>query len=182
MPEDSEEKRNSVQVVTIGNAAFVRVSGCGSFRDAPSLKQFGMAAMKQGCSRMIVDLSQCAAADSTFMGVLVGLSLRMTRQHGGRLRLTGTRPIVASRMRELGVDRVVEIEDGAAGGTGKNTAEPQPDGLRHLERCATEADKRLGIETSLAAHQDLSGLRPENEPKFKDVLAFLQEDLKIAEL
>ena len=174
---DMEQAPNTVQVATSGKTAFVRVTGCGSFRESPSLKQFGVSLMDEGFNNMSIDLSPCIGMDSTFMGVLVGLSMRLSRQYGRRLILTGVRPEVAARLKELGVDRVMDLEGGLARVEEKREGEPPP-GLRHLEPLATANARRLNLEVSLAAHEDLCCLRPENRPKFEDVLAFLREGLK----
>jgi anti-sigma B factor antagonist len=176
---DSAAESDVVQVARDGAVVYIRVSGAGSFKVSPALKQFGSAVIDQGADRIVVDMASCTSMDSTFMGVLAGMALRLLRQGKSRIALCSLRPLVASRLRALGLERVMDVAETAAHEKAP-AAFPLEDSLSSLDQGASARDRRLHLETSLAAHEALSGLCPENVGKFKDVLAFLREDMERA--
>lgn len=164
-------------LVAIQNeAAIVRVRGRGSFKISTALKEFVGAAIDRGCTKLILDMTECIGMDSTFMGVLAGLSFRLKQKNGGVVMVNmslRTRGLLAT----LGLDEVIE----------PHMAGDMPESLAGLlagaggEMPVLENPERSTRETAatmLEAHENLVRLSPDNLPKFKDVLAFLQEDLK----
>ena len=155
---------DSLEVAIQGADAFIRVSGRGSFKQGPALKKFGMAAVERGCRRLVVDLGHCVGMDSTFMGVLAGLALVMRRKSGS-LVLRAASEKNANLIRTLGLSHLVALESVAV------PVAPAGD------RLETATDKRTLAETMLTAHEILVTVSAENLPKFKDVLAYLKEDV-----
>jgi anti-sigma B factor antagonist len=172
---DTPHSAEAIQVAWREETAFVRVAGPGSFRISPALKQFGQSMLGRGVRRLVVDMRLCTAADSTFMGVLAGLAMRLRQQPAGRMILSGLRADVATRFTALGLNRVIDLlPAGGADATG-----PAPADLRPLPiGGAGPAESRVRAETALAAHEDLAGACPDNALRFKDVMAFLREDLR----
>ncbi|MDR3611032.1 MAG: STAS domain-containing protein [Ignavibacteriaceae bacterium] len=62
----------------------------------------------RGCTKLIVDLSDCEFIDSTFLGALV-VSLKRVTELGGDLRLIGFHPAVNSMFHLTRMDRVFEV-------------------------------------------------------------------------
>ncbi len=155
---------DSLDVAIQGPDAYVRVSGRGSFKGGPALKQFGTAALERGCRRIIVEMTACVGMDSTFMGVLAGLAL-MARKKSGVVIMRGVSDKNAGLIRTLGLSQLVTMESASAG--------PAPTG----NTLSTTTDKLTLTETMLSAHETLVGVSADNLPKFKDVLAYLKEDL-----
>jgi len=155
---------DSLEVAIQGTDAFIRVSGRGSFKQGPALKQFGGAATERGCRRLVVDLAACVGMDSTFMGVLAGLAL-VARRKGGALVLRSVSNKNVNLIRTLGLNHLVCLESAVGAEV--------PAG----ERLSTATDKLTLAETMVAAHETLVTVSADNFPKFKDVLAYLKEDL-----
>lgn len=155
---------DSLEVAIQGTDAFIRVSGRGSFKQGPALKQFGVAAVERGCRQLIVDLGNCVGMDSTFMGVLAGLALA-ARRKAGSLTLRAASEKNANLIRTLGLSHLVCLESAAG---------PEAPAGNRLE---TATDTRTLAETMLSAHETLVTVSADNLPKFKDVLAYLKEDL-----
>ncbi len=160
-----------------GPSALVRVEGRGSFKISPALKEFVLAAIEQKCATVILDMARCVGMDSTFMGVVAGLALRLREQRDGKIIMIHLTPRTRGLLSTLGLDQVVE----------PYMADATPKSIQHLipERAALmaaldtrEKSRRATAETMLEAHEALVELSPENIPKFKDVLTFLREDLK----
>jgi anti-sigma B factor antagonist len=158
--------------------AFVRVLGRGSFKVSPALKKFGVAAMERSCHGFVVDMAECIGMDSTFMGVLAGLSLHLQRRGGGKIVMINVSGKNTGLLQTVGLNVMLEIRE--AGEAAKEpVALPQGDGeMKPLD--TAYAGRKVTAETMLAAHEDLIEVSPENFPRFKDVLAYLKEDLKSA--
>lgn len=162
MPDDS------VDVAIQGGVAYVRVHGRGTFKIAPGLKQFGMAAMEQGCTRLLVEMGDCLGMDSTFMGVLAGLAVCLKKKDGEIvLRHLSEKNVFLVKI--LGLSHLVNVEQGGV-------IDPiMPAGSRVL---VAGTDKEMITQTMITAHETLVEVSPDNIVKFKEVLAFLKEDLK----
>ena len=174
MPEDAPTP-DQVLVALRAPEALVRVSGRATFKVSGALKQFGVASVESGCRRMVLDMMDCSGMDSTFMGVLAGLAGRL-RRDGGEMALVNltarTRGLVAT----LGLDHVVAaFEAGKTPDAYLSAAEKQ---LRLRELQPGREGKQETARTMLEAHEQLVEIDAANQPRFKDVLAYLREDLK----
>jgi anti-anti-sigma regulatory factor len=119
-----------------------------------------------------LELSECQAMDSTFLGVLCGFAQRCDAELVG----DNKRPIlfnangrIAGLLDSLGVEEMFQFRSGYP--SDKGPCEPlltDPGASSHHRVAAT----------SLEAHQTLMALNPDNIPKFKDLTEFLAEDLK----
>lgn len=156
--------------------ALVCVHGRGTFKMGPALRQFGVGMFEQGCRRLVLDMADCVGMDSTFMGVLAGLALRLAGQPGAGVIMMNLGPKTLVLLQTLGLDRLIRTcEAGAA----TEALFGELEGLEGLCKLDTAgAEKRENVETMLEAHQDLVTASPANLPKFKNVLDFLSQDLK----
>src|SRR3954462_7442485 len=68
-----------------GPTVWIRVEGKGTFQNSPGLKEFSRQMMDRGRRDFVVDLANCPAMDSTFMGTLAGLALRLREAGNGQL-------------------------------------------------------------------------------------------------
>ncbi|MCE9615817.1 MAG: STAS domain-containing protein [Lentisphaerae bacterium] len=159
-------------------AAYIRVVGRGSFAMGPALKRFGLAMVQCGRHRFVVDMADCVSLDSSFMGVLAGLALRVNPMPQGCVKLTHVQAQPSRSLRALGLASLLDIHEDAAPGTASPAApNTVPPDLACLDLAAARRDRRVTAETALQAHEDLVAAHAENLPKFKDVLAYLREDL-----
>lgn len=161
---------DKVEVAIQGNVGYVRVHGRGTFKVAPGLKQFGVAATEQGCRRLVVEMADCLGMDSTFMGVLAGLAV-VQKKGGGDVVLRHVSDKNAFLVRMLGLSHLVVIDQGGP------SADVMPAQTSVLD---TGSSKQVLNKTMIAAHETLVEVAPENIVKFKDVLTFLKEDLQRA--
>jgi anti-anti-sigma factor len=176
----SENKEiDSLRVAVCGDAAMVRVGGRGSFKMGSSLKGFATAAFEQrGCRRLLFDMEECVTMDSTFMGVIAGLALRLRRAGSGRVALINLSPKTSALLETLGLNRLID-----AYGCGDA---PQELGeclgrLREMPAMDLKDDgKDKGLERMLTAHEDLVRAAPENSERFRDVIGYLRKDMDSA--
>ena len=167
---------DTVHVAIHRGTALIRVSGRGSFKTGSSLKEFAVSASLQGTRCFVFDMEDCVSMDSTFMGVIAGLALRMKRDAAGEVVMMNLSAKTMSLLETLGLDRLIRTF--ASGEV--------PDELRGLLADVTtlsgfspeQGDGKLTLETMLAAHEDLVEADPANLPKFQNVIDYLSQDLR----
>jgi hypothetical protein len=104
--------------------------------------------------------------DSTFMGTMAGMALRLKELGQGHLRVIHCGERSRDLLSGLGLDQIFDIQANGA------TAPECED----LEK--TEDAKREQAATMLEAHEALCEAQPENLTRFKDVLEYLKQDLR----
>lgn len=172
---ESKPVADKVWVAMHRDTALILVQGRGSFKFSTAIKHFGQAAVDGGCRAIVLDMSQCIGMDSTFMGVLAGLAAKL-KQRQGELVLLNLAARTRSLIATLGLDQIVQAYMPDNTPERYREVEGLRNGLAELEAAA--ANKAVTAETMLEAHENLVQLSPDNAPRFKDVVAFLREDLK----
>lgn len=160
--------QSSIQVGVNGPAVWVKVEGKGSFLNSGNLKEFAQEMVNRGYREFIIDLEHCVMMDSTFMGTMAGLALRLKELGHGHLHVVhcGTRS--HELLTGLGLDQIFDIHSNGA------TA-PETEQLK--DEASIAAQKRETTKTMLEAHEALCKASPENFFRFKDVLDYLKQDL-----
>lgn len=158
---------DKVEVAIRDRDAFVRVHGRGTFKIGPSLKQFGVAAIERGCSSIIFEMQDCVGMDSTFMGILAGLATTL-KKTAGEVVLRNLTEKNLFLIRMLGLVHLVRVDDQA------QASIPAP---TYGQSLSPTGDRREMSQTMITAHEALIEAAPDNLVKFKDVVAYLKEDL-----
>ena len=117
---------------------------------------------KRGHREFVVDLKDCELMDSTFMGTLAGIAMRLGPE--GKLHVIRPNARCRQVLKNLGLDRIVSVEDEPAA-----AAPGEP--LRDAEGNPPREAKR---ETIIEAHENLIAADPANAVRFKDVIDFLK--------
>ncbi|HRT04447.1 MAG TPA: STAS domain-containing protein [Kiritimatiellia bacterium] len=166
---------NQILAATADNCTLVAVSGAATFKLAPAFKQAVQAARLAGSALVVVDLTECRSLDSTFMGAIAGMTLAL-RKDDARLALINPSGHVAGLLRGLGLDRVLKTYVAAELPPGLGDLSRLVQNLRPVE--AAPAGEHELAALMYDAHETLARVDPQNLQRFKDVLAFLREDLK----
>ncbi len=164
--------QSSILVGTTGRTVSVRVEGKGSFLNSTGLKDFAKEMTNRGFREFEVDLCRCPVMDSTFMGTMAGIALRLREIGSGWLRVINLNDRNRDLLTNLGLDQLFTIAAKSAEPVAAPAEKP-------LEMPAVE-DKTARAETMLAAHEACVEANPENAAKFKDVLEYLKQDLHLA--
>jgi anti-anti-sigma regulatory factor len=147
------------------------VEGKGSFLNSGNLKEFAREMLDRGYREFVMDLADCAMMDSTFMGTMASVALRLKELGQGHLHIVHCRNRSQELLSGLGLDQIFDIHDNGARAPEYEALEETPKGQ------STEAEKKEQAETMLEAHEALCEAAPENLFRFKDVLDFLRQDL-----
>jgi len=142
---------------------WIRVEGIGSSTNSTALKDFAKEVIDRGAREFIVDLSNCPVMDSTFMGTLAGISLRLRELGEGSLYVVNLNERNAESVCSLGLDHLLNVRVSAA-----------KEDWQAL-RIQLKEDRTARAQTMLEAHEALIKAVPENLPKFKDVIQYLEE-------
>jgi anti-sigma B factor antagonist len=154
-----------------GPAVWVRVEGKGNFLNSGSLKEFAREMVNRGYREFVIDLEHCATMDSTFMGTMAGLALRLKELGQGNLHVIHCGERSRELLSGLGLDQIFSIQSNGA-------SAPEFDKIQQSASGASpENNKQQQAETMLEAHEALCRCAPENFSRFKDVLDYLKQDL-----
>ena len=162
---------SSIQVGVNGPAVWVKVEGKGSFLNSGNLKEFAREMLDRGYREFVIDLADCAMMDSTFMGTMASVALRLKELGRGHLHVVHCGNRSRELLSGLGLDQIFDIH-------ANGSAAPECEALeRDSNGGARETKKQEQTETMLEAHEALCEAAPENLFRFKDVLDYLKQDL-----
>jgi anti-anti-sigma regulatory factor len=147
---------------------WIRVEGNGSSAESTAMRDFAKETIRRGAREFIVDLRNCPVMDSTFMGTLAGISLWLRELGEGYLFLVNLNERNAESLCSLGLDRLFNVRVRATKGDGQAL------------RLPLKVDRTARVQTMLEAHEALIKAAPENLPKFKDVIQYLEEELHLS--
>ena len=156
-------------------SACIRIVGRANFTSSVDFKALVDELRQKGCHCFVLDLSECVLMDSTFLGVLAGLGLKLNggsadeAQRG--VELFNPSPRITELLESLGVLHLFRIAQGAPA----VVAAAAP-----VEHAPLNPSKSEVTRTCLEAHKILMDLSPANVAKFKDVAQYLAEELKKA--
>jgi anti-sigma B factor antagonist len=163
-------------VRTEGDSACIRIIGRANFTSSVDFRTLVNQLCESGCKCFLLDLSECTLMDSTFLGLLASLGVKLNGGNGngtsGGIELFNPSPRITELLETLGVLNLFNITQGSALSAAAGEAVPQ---------AASSPSKAEVTRTCIEAHQALMALNPANEARFKDVTRFLAEDLERSE-
>jgi anti-sigma B factor antagonist len=162
----------SILVGVTDRAVHVRVEGKGSFQNSPALKEFSREMLDRGFRNFVVDLNGCSVMDSTFMGTLAGIALRLREFGNGKLLVRNANERNSDLLRNLGLNNLFEIQSIAPVRSAESNMEASPLESKH------STDRSNQAACMIEAHEALVDADPENLARFKDVLEYLKQDLR----
>lgn len=156
-------------VGTVSGRIFVRVEGRATHLNSQPLREFLEVMLQRGHRDLDLDLSECIFLDSTFVGVLSVIALRVKGPLSGTVRLFNVSERNLELFRGLGVERYFTIipkeEMEKHSLPGPQDLDVLPSGSRTRAAWAT---------TILEAHRVLTEADPTNLPRLRDVLELME--------
>jgi len=161
-------------MVSIGEkCALVQIAGRANFTSSVDFKSLLDQLLQRGYTCFILDLTECVLMDSTFLGVLAGFGLKLNSPQTDKIdriiQLYNPNGRISELLENLGVLHLFKVTEGAV---------KAPDGAAVKDVESQNASREQVTRTCLEAHKVLMDINPENISRFKDVTAFLAEDLK----
>jgi anti-sigma B factor antagonist len=164
---------SSILVGTANKIVWIKVEGKGSFLNSAGVKEFAKEMVNRGHREFVVDLKNCPVMDSTFMGTLAMIALRLREIGQGNLRVVNLNERNHDLLTNLGLDQLFSMDACGTGEGGpplRTSIEPEP-----------PKDRSAQAEAMIEAHEALVEADPGNLTKFKDVLEYLKQDLHRAD-
>ena len=153
--------------------ACVKISGRANFNSSVDFKTLVNELLQRGYSCFILELSECMLMDSTFLGTLAGLGLKLGRGRAdgepAAVQLLNPNARIVELLESLGMLHLFSVSNGPL---------TLPEGAEAHEHAPLNPSKTEVRRACLEAHRTLMEVNPENVPKFKDIAQFLAEDLK----
>jgi len=173
------ETLKGISVSLVDNMVHVRVVGRGTFQNGQPLRRYALEMMEHGVQQFTVDLGGCDGMDSTFLGVLAGIGLRLTQDgRAGQIRIANVSPRNIELLQTLGLDRLFVMDEPA----GPSRRYEAPTGVvfqrlpdSDLAQISKPLSKSDTADLMLEAHDNLMRADPRNFAKFKDLTSFLRE-------
>lgn len=174
----ADSSGGTILVGCFGDVAWIRVEGKGSSRNSARLKSFTELARRKGQSCFVVDLENCAALDSTFMGTMAALALALASEEpAGSLEVINATGRTRETLAHLGLDCLMSVDDDGSAWkeeriqVDKNLTKP----LSPVK--PIKLNTRQHAELVMEAHEALVEANEANVSEFRDVLDFLRQEL-----
>src|SRR5438046_2223795 len=107
---------NNMSVCAQDKVAWVRIEGRANFNSSVDFKALIHGLAAKGYKRFVLDLTNCALMDSTFLGVLSGLGLKFSNARNGSpngsIELLNPNERVADLLENLGVHHLFKVVSG----------------------------------------------------------------------
>ncbi len=143
-----------------GDTAYLAVSGKASYMNCRNVGDYFAKVAESHCKHLVIDLGKCLSMDSTFLGMIAGVALRLGKENAD-VKLLNLNERNRQLVENLGIYKLVKIartaEDNNVGGTGLGVSNARQD-------------------TILQAHENLVKADGQNLKKFEDVISFLKKE------
>jgi anti-sigma B factor antagonist len=160
----------SLSVCVRDHLACVRIAGRANFTSSVDFKKLLQQLQTDGCTEIVLDLTDCSLMDSTFLGVLAGAGMK-----ADTARLAG-QPCVIELFHPT--ERIIELLDNL-GVLNLFTILDDAPQLGAFQRVDEGRASRLELNrTCLEAHKTLMNTSPDNERRFKDATEFFEKNLR----
>jgi len=154
---------------------WIRCEGKGSFLSSPGLRQFGEHRVGEGDALLVVDLEACTGMDSTFMGTLAGLAIRLGKCGDGVLQVAGANERNRRSLEDLGLDFLLQIEPENAPWQGRLADVRAALVPVNGDESMVTQEQRAGH--VLDAHRVLSSTSDSNRERFRQVVDTLESQI-----
>lgn len=142
-----------------GETAFLVVDGKASYLNCKNVGEFFSSVAEKNCKSLVIDLKNCTGMDSTFLGMIAGVALRL-RKTNAVVSLLNLNERNRQLVENLGLYKLVKISQDLQSTTNASNLK------------ATNVSK----EDMLSAHENLVSADKENLKKFEDVITFLKKE------
>ena len=164
---------NTTPSINVGNyecAIWLQVIGKGTFANSPAIKSFCNKQLEAGQTQLIIDLGACTCMDSTFMGTLAGIAMRLAKNPDASFQIADANERNHESLEDLGLDCVMEINPLEANWRGH---------LDTIRESLTSYDdaNQANAQLILEAHQKLCDADSNNNAKFDTVINVLKDQI-----
>ncbi len=157
----------SITVGCAGKTVLVHVRGPGDLFNSYPLQVFLTRMLEAHADTFQFNLADCTQVDSTFMGVMAGLSQRLRKADKGVLQVLNASDASLDCIHRLGLNHLVDMRDDVEIPPMDDSTELEPPDLSKLDR-----GRHM-----LHAHLELSAISEANEQQFARVIRTLKANV-----
>ncbi|MEI6386854.1 MAG: STAS domain-containing protein [Spirochaetota bacterium] len=159
----------------VDDRLFIRATGHVTAALCPELKAKCFARLENSApiSGIFMDLSQCEYMDSTFLGLIVGLTKKLMAKTGRKLTIVGTSDTCIGLLKTIGVLGLVESLR-----EGPDFPELERIGKGPSASSLDATSDAASAEFILDAHEELAAISDENRDRFSSLNTMLRESIE----
>jgi anti-anti-sigma regulatory factor len=162
-----------VYLVNVHNdPVLIKINGRANYLNCAPVRELFKTLIREGKHHYVIDFSQCAGMDSTFLGIMAGAILELRKcVPPGTITLChlGTRNL--ELINNVGLNRLLVVASECEACTSMNLSSGNSISIQDT---GIPADNALILE----AHQSLIHANRDNLSKFQDVVSFLKKELE----
>ncbi len=156
---------NPYKVHITPDRVFVKIFEKASYLNCDPLRKFFEDQLKSGHSQFILDFQDCSMIDSTFLGIVVSLTLKNRKKtNDGCVVLLNLKGRNLETVQNLGIHQIANVSEQPI------TCE------KELENLSDNSDNSAAdTQTIYDAHKALMSLNDKNLKVFSDVVSYLEQ-------
>lgn len=162
---------NIILACNVNGLGWARCEGKGSFLNSPNLKAWADEQLKSGTVHIVIDLECCTGMDSTFMGTMAGLAMRLIKISKGILEVASADEKNSQALDDLGLSSLMQINPQSPSWRGQEGA-MRESLIEYGHVNSTDRTKHV-----FDAHKTLCDADDSNNEKFSTVLDCLEAEL-----
>lgn len=145
--------------------AFVKVINKASYLNCEPLRKFFEEQSKKGQKRYVIDFKDCTSMDSTFLGILVSVALKIRGfDDEGNISLLNLRGRNLETVCNLGIHQIAEV-----------SSDEVKDEIQLENLALQRSESNTNYDTIYKAHKALMNLNEKNLKVFSDVVSYLEQ-------
>jgi anti-anti-sigma factor len=94
-----------------GNRGLIRIIGVGTFQGAVTFKTHYSELISEGVTEFVIDLSKCEQLDSTYLGIILGLALKLRKMGLGQVHVIHLNDMIKSLFKGTGLDQIFDMSE-----------------------------------------------------------------------
>ena len=145
--------------------AFVKVLNKASYLNCEPLRNFFEEQSKKGQKRYVIDFDDCSSMDSTFLGILVSVALKIrSAADEGSISLLNLRGRNLETVCNLGIHQIANV-----------SSDEIKDEVQLENLAIKSSQSNANSDTIYKAHKALMNLNEKNLKVFSDVVSYLEQ-------
>lgn len=153
-------------VNAISDPVIIKINGRANYLNCAPVKDFFERMIARKKTKFLLDLSNCTGLDSTFLGLIAGVAMDVSRlDPPGSLTLCRPKPRLLEVVRNLGLHRIIEVDSGDF----PMNFDESSESLNELHQNKSENTQMI-----LNAHEKLLEIEEGDNARFQDIVSFLK--------
>lgn len=165
---NAKTTHDNIRVARSRDAVYLKIDGRGCFANALIFEEFCSEMIEKDFRWFIVDLGECRGMDSTFMGVMVGLSMYLGDGKGSAISIINADEHNRELLDHLGLNRIVSVVD-------VPIQLPEVETEPLVDNAGSDTDR---LKLVKRAHENLISVDERNAREFGPFLEALTAELK----